>query len=89
MNDLEYGQLSNPNRSLKLVLMHGENHRETFLQYFYYLGQGFYRISFLELIFLDTKGKRSHLYHSIIFDDFMSYQIYDVLEILWLEIHRL
>ena len=29
MNDLGYGQVSNPNRSLKLVLMLVENHRGT------------------------------------------------------------
>ena len=28
MNDLRYSQLSNPNRSLKLVLMRVGNHRE-------------------------------------------------------------
>ena len=34
MNDLGYGQLSNPNWSLKLVLMRVKNHRELLIQYF-------------------------------------------------------
>ena len=33
MNDLGYGQLLNPNRSLKLVLMHVGNYQEL-LRYF-------------------------------------------------------
>ena len=37
MNDLGYGQLSNPNKSIELVLMHGVNHQEQII-YFYYLG---------------------------------------------------
>ena len=34
MNDLGYGQLSNPNRSLKLALMRVGNHRELFSNIF-------------------------------------------------------
>ena len=55
MNDLGYGQLSNPNRSLKLALMRVGNHQELFLRSLYYLGQGFHRISFLELISSNTR----------------------------------
>ena len=56
MNDLRYGQLSNSNWSLKLVLMQVGNNREL-LQYLYYLGQGFYRISFVESISSNIEGK--------------------------------
>ena len=56
MNDLGYGQLSNPNGSLKLVLMHVRSHRELF-RYFHYLGQGFHGFSFLESIFSNTEGE--------------------------------
>ena len=31
MNDVGYGQLLNPNWSLKLLLMHAENHQENLL----------------------------------------------------------
>ena len=57
MNNLEYNQLSNPNRSLKLVLMCIGNYRELILQYFYYLGQGFHHISFFGSIFLNIEGR--------------------------------
>ena len=83
MNDLGYDQLSNPNRSLKLLMMRVRNHRE-FLQYFYYLGRGFHCISFLESISSYIKGERSHLDHTTIFEDFILYLIYNILEISWL-----
>ena len=88
MNDLEYSQLSNPKQSLKLVLMHRRNHRELFLKYFYYLDEGSHRISFFELISSNTKGRRSYLDHIIIFEDFITYIIYHILEILWLGITK-
>ena len=49
-NDLGYGQLSNPNQLLMLLLKIIRNHRKHLLEYFHYLGQGFHHISFLELI---------------------------------------
>ena len=76
MNDLGYGQLSNPNKSLNLLLIRVGNRRELFLQYLYYLGKGFHCISFLESIFLNIKDEKSHLNHIIMFEDFMSYLIY-------------
>ena len=89
MNDLGYGQLSNPNRSLKLVLMRVGNHREHLLRYFHYLGQAFNCISLLESISSNTKGRRSYFDHTIIFVDFMLYLIYDVLDISWVENRKL
>ena len=80
--------MSNPNLSLKLVLMRVQNHREHVIWYFYYLGQGFHRISFFESIFLNTEDEWSYLDHTIILEDFMSYPIYDVLEIPWLGIRK-
>ena len=77
-----------PNQSLKLVLMCRRNHWEL-LQYFHYLGQGFYHISFLDSISSNTKDERFHHDYTIIFKDFMPYPMYDVLEILWMEIHNL
>ena len=41
-------------------------------------------ITFLEPISSNTKGGQSHLDHTIIFEDFIPYSIYDILEILWL-----
>ena len=78
MNYLGYGQLSNPNRLLKLVVMRGGNYRELFLWYFHYISQGFRHISFLESISSNTKDRKSHLDHTIIFEEFMSYLTYDV-----------
>ena len=69
-------QLSNLNRSLKLVLMRVGNHREL-------VDQWFYRISFFESISSNTKGGWSHLDHTIIFKDFKPCLIYDILEISW------
>ena len=89
MNDLGHGQLSNPNRSFKLVLMHLGNHRELLLRYFHYLGQSFNCISLLESISSNTEGGRSYLDHTIIFVDFMLYLIYDVLDISWVENRKL
>ena len=88
MNDLRYGQLSNPNWSLKLVLIHVGNHQELLFRYFHYTGQGFYCISFLESIFLNTERTQTHLDHTIIFDELILYLIYDVLELSWLGIHK-
>ena len=55
---------------------------------FYFLHQGFPRISFLESISLKIEDKQSHLDRTIIFKDFMSYVICDVLEIPWQDIHK-
>ena len=88
MNDLGYSQLLNLIWSLKLVLMRVRNHWELFVRYFHHLGQGFHCISFLESIFSNTKGIWSHLDHTIIFVDFISYLIYDVLDIPWPEIRK-
>ena len=44
---LGYGQVSNHNHSLKIVLIYRGNHKEL-LQYFYYLSLGFYSISFCD-----------------------------------------
>ena len=63
------------------------NYRELLLWYFHHLGQGFHHISFLESISSNIEGRWSHLGHTIIFEDFMSYLICDILEILWLRIH--
>ena len=61
MNGL--GQLSNPNRPFKLVLMRGGKHQKLF-RYCHYLGQVFYHILFLVSIFSNIEGKGSHLYHN-------------------------
>ena len=82
MNNLGYGQLSNPNRSLKLVLMSVRNYQKLFLQYFHYISQRFYRILFLESISSNIEGGWSHLDYTIIFVDFIPYIIYYILEIL-------
>ena len=82
MNNLGYGQLSNPDRSLKLVLMRVRNHQEL-LWYFYSLDQGFHRISFLDSISSNIEGKQSILDNTIIFEDIILYPIYDILEISW------
>ena len=75
MNDSGYGQLSKPNQSLKLVLVHGENHQELFVPYSHYLGQGFLCILFFKLIFSNTEDRISYLDQTIIFEDFISYPI--------------
>ena len=85
MNDLGYGQLSNPNRSLKLVLMHVEiigNSSDIFT----ILAKDFIASHSFESISSNTEGGWSHLDHIIIFLDFMWYPIYDVLDISWLGI---
>ena len=81
MNNLGYGQLLNANCSFKLVLMCEGNYQEHLVRYFYYLGQGFYHISFIESILSNTDSGRSHLDHTITFKDFMLLLILDVLEI--------
>ena len=89
MNELGYGQLSNSNPSLKLILMRVGNHWELLLWYFHYLGQGSHCISFQVLISSNVEGGWSHLDHTVVFVDFMSYPIYDVLNITWLGIPEL
>ena len=81
MNDLGYNQLSNPNHSLKLVLMRRGNHQEHFFYVSITLGKDF--ISFHESILSNTKRGQSHLNHIIIFKEFISYLNYDILEISW------
>ena len=87
MNDLGYGQLSNPNRSLKLVLMRVEIIENSF-DISTTLAKGFIASHSFESISSNTEGGRSHLDHTIIFVDFMSYPIYDVLDIPWLGIRK-
>ena len=78
MNDLGYSQLSKPNWLLKLELINVGNNWELLLRYFHYFGKLFHCISFLESISSNTKGRRYYLDYTIIFEDFMSYLIYDV-----------
>ena len=85
MNDLGYGQLSNPNQSLKLVLMSVEIMEKSFSDISTALAKDF--IAF-ESISSNTMGGRSHLDHTIIFVDFMSCPIYDILDIPWLGIRK-
>ena len=87
VNDLGYGQVSNLDWLLKLILMHEASQRELFLRYFYYLGQRVHQISFFESISSNIEGEQSHLDYIIIFENFISYLIYNILEILWLGIH--
>ena len=87
MNDLGYAQLSNPNRSLKLVLMRVEIIENSF-DISTTLAKDFIASHSFESISSNTKGERSHLDHTIIFMDFMSYPIYDVLDIPWLGIRK-
>ena len=87
MNDLGYGQLSNPNRSLKLVLMRVEIMENSF-DISTTLAKDFIASHYFESISSNTEGAWSHLDHTIIFVDFMSYQIYDVLDIPWLGIRK-
>ena len=87
MNDLGYGQLSYPNRSLKLILIRVGNHREL-LWYFHYLGQGFHHISIFESISSNIEGKWSYRDCTIIFMDFLSHLIYNILDIPWLGIRK-
>ena len=72
MNDLGHDQILNSNRSLKLVLICGENHQQHLLQYFNYLGQIFNNISFIDSLSSDTKDGGSHLDHTITFEEFIS-----------------
>ena len=43
---------------------------------------------FFESISSNTEGEWTHLDHIIVFEDLMLYLIYDILEILWLDIHK-
>ena len=88
MNDIGYGQPSNPNRSLKLVLMRVEIIENSFFDISTTLVKDFIASHSFESISSNTEGRRSHLDHTIIFVDFMSYPIYDVLDISWLGIHK-
>ena len=88
MNDLGYGQLSNPNRSLKLVLMHVEIIENSFSDISTTLAKDFIASHSFESISSNTEGGWSYLDHTIIFVDFISYPIYDVLDIPGLEIRK-
>ena len=88
MNDLGSGQLSNPNRSLKLVLMRVEIIRNSFSDNSTTLAKDFIASHSFESISSNTEGGWSYLDHTIIFVDSMSYPIYDVLDILWLGIRK-
>ena len=88
MNDLGYGQLSKPNQSLKLVLMHVEIIENPFFDISTTLAKDFIASHSFESISSNTEGEWSHLDHLIIFVDFMSYPIYDVLDIPWLGIRE-
>ena len=85
MNDLGYSQLSNPNRSLKLVLMRIEIIKNS-SDISTTLAKDFIASHSFESISSNTEGRSSHLDHTIIFLDFMSYPIYDLLDITWLGI---
>ena len=87
MNDLGYGQLSNPSLSLKLVLMRVEIIENSF-DISTTLAKDFIASHSFESISSNTEGGWSHLDHTIIFVDFMSYPIYDVLDIPWLGIRK-
>ena len=86
MNDLGYGQLPNPNWSLKLVLMCVEIIENSDISTT--LAKDFIASHSFESIFSNTEGGWSHLDHTIIFMDFMSYPINDVLDIPWLVIRK-
>ena len=88
MNDLGYGQLLNPNQSLKLVLMRVEIIENSFFDISTTLAKDFIASHSFESISSNTEGGRSHLDHTIIFVNFMSYPIYDVLDIPWLGIRK-
>ena len=68
MNDLGYGQQSNPNLSLNLVSS-------------LIFSLPWPRNSFLKLISSHIKGGKFYLDYFITFEDLMAYLIYDVLEI--------
>ena len=72
MNDLGYGQLSNPNRLLKLVLMHVEIIENSFFDISTTLAKDFIASHSLS---------QSPQIPRVDFVDFMSYPIYDVLDI--------
>ena len=78
----------NPNRSLKLVLMHVEIIENSFFDISTTLAKDFIESHSFESISSNTEGGWSHLDHTIIFVDFMSYPIYDVLDIPWLGIRK-
>ena len=61
MNNLGYSKFTNPNRLLKLLLMHRGNHWDHFLWYFHCLAQGLPCIWFLESISSNTECRWSHL----------------------------
>ena len=88
MNDLGYGQLSNPNQSLKLVLMRVEIIENSFFDISTTLAKDFIASHSFESISSNTEGGWSHLDYTIIFVDFMLYPIYDVLDIPWLGIRK-
>ena len=81
MNYLGYVQLSNPNRSLKLVLMRVEIIGNSFSDISTTLAKDFLTSHSFESISSNTEGGLSYLDRTIIFVDFMSYPIYDVLDI--------
>ena len=87
MNDLGYVQLSNPNRSLKLVLMlieiigNSSNISTT-------LAKDIMASHSLSQSPQIPRADDPIFDHTIIFVDFMSYPIYDVLYIPWLGIRK-
>ena len=84
MNDLGYGQLSNPNRSLKLVLMRVEIIENPFFDIFTTLAK-----DFIASHSSSQSPQISRVDDPIfIFVDFMLYPIYDVLDIPWLGIRK-
>ena len=88
MNDLGYGQLSNHNRSLKLVLMRVEIIKNSFFDISTTLAKDFIASYSFEPISSNIEGGWSHLDHTIIFVNFMSYPIYDILDIPWIGIRK-
>ena len=84
---LEAIQVSNPNWSLKLVLMRIEIIENSF-DISTTLAKDFIASHSFESISSNSEGGWSHLDHTIIFANFMSYPIYDILDIPWLGIRK-
>ena len=88
MNDLGYGQLSNPNRSLKLVLMCVEIIENSFSDNSTTLAKDFIASHSLSQSPQIPRVDDPILITQSSSWGFMSYPIYDVLDISWLGIRK-
>ena len=86
MNELRYDQLSNSNKSLKLVHMHAINNRGLSISTTMVKDSIVYQS--LNQSLLIPKVNNPIFNRIIIFKDFMLYLIYEILEIPWFGIQK-